>query len=655
MTGQRLYRTGDLVLRRDDGILEFVGRVDHQVKIRGYRIELGEIESTLLQHPAVTDAALALWDAGGESARLVAYVVTDSDSQLIDEQAVVEQEHVEEWKTLYNKLTYDQVDSAVDEVFNTVGWNSSYTGEPLPAEEMEEWVDATVARIRACRPRRVLEIGCGSGLLLHRLAADCERYVGTDFSEMVLGHLGKAVASRNLEQVELLARTADDFRGIQARSVDTVVINSVVQYLPSALYLMRVLEGAVEATVEGGRIFVGDVRNLRLLSAFHTSVELYRSNGTRRLAELERDIRARTDLEPELLLDPDFFHALRAVMPRIGRVQVLLKHGLHHNELTRFRYDVILHINPVKAPVEVERWVDWSEVAGDLKGVRRLLGERPEAIGFARVPNSRIRQVSMFLSSLADDRQSDTVADWNRAMEEKGEGVDPESLRSLAAAEGYATEVNYSLHGDQSMMDAVLWRCHGPIDNLLTVPSFPAPQTPKQPGTAYANDPLRGRLTRKLAPRLREFLSDRLPEYMVPATFIMLDTMPHTPSGKLDRRALPDPNLLRSGLAGDYVAPRNPVEECLVQIWADVLRLERVGIHDNFFELNGHSLLATQVTARARDLLQVEIPVRQIFENPTVAGLARFIESLRWCWKGKKKQPLMIGRRRRYDSRRTAE
>ncbi|MEH1866379.1 MAG: amino acid adenylation domain-containing protein [Nostoc sp.] len=126
---------------------------------------------------------------------------------------------------------------------------------------------------------------------------------------------------------------------------------------------------------------------------------------------------------------------------------------------------------------------------------------------------------------------------------------------------------------------------------------------------------------------VRSFLKEKLPDYMVPSAIIILDALPITPNGKLDRRALPAPDL-HSQLSDKYVAPRNPIEEILALIWAQVLKVELVGIHDNFFELGGHSLLATQLVSRVRNSLKVELPLRSLFAAPTVAELSQTIQQL---------------------------
>jgi len=124
---------------------------------------------------------------------------------------------------------------------------------------------------------------------------------------------------------------------------------------------------------------------------------------------------------------------------------------------------------------------------------------------------------------------------------------------------------------------------------------------------------------------LRLYLKEKLPDYMVPSAFVFIDAMPLTRSGKLDRARLPTPEFSRPD---EYVAPRTPVEEKMAGIWAEVLRLDRVGVHDNFFDLGGHSLLATRAISKIRDIFHAELALRKVFEFPTVAGLSSHIETI---------------------------
>jgi len=124
---------------------------------------------------------------------------------------------------------------------------------------------------------------------------------------------------------------------------------------------------------------------------------------------------------------------------------------------------------------------------------------------------------------------------------------------------------------------------------------------------------------------LKGFLKDRLPHYMVPPIFVFMSAMPLSPNGKIDRRALPDPEQTRPDLQVEYVAPRTEIEAALTEIWMQLLGLEQIGIFDNFFDLGGHSLLATKVVSRVRETFAVELPLRTIFESPTIAQLSESI------------------------------
>jgi amino acid adenylation domain-containing protein len=130
---------------------------------------------------------------------------------------------------------------------------------------------------------------------------------------------------------------------------------------------------------------------------------------------------------------------------------------------------------------------------------------------------------------------------------------------------------------------------------------------------------------------LRSLLQRKLPHYMLPSAFVILDMLPLTPNGKLDRRALPAPGHDRPDLASELELPRTQIEVTLAGMWIQLLSIEEIGIHDNFFDLGGHSLLAIQLIARMRIELQVEMPVHQLFETPTISGLASWIETLRWA------------------------
>lgn len=624
-SGARLYRTGDVGRHLPDGSLEYIGRNDSQVKIRGFRIELGEIEAALIEHPWVSGCVVSLLDDEQGEKRLVGYVVPDHDGA-DDEQ----DELVSQWESLYDD-TYSGEAADQDFDFNIVGWNSSYTAAPIPPLEMREWVDETVGAILAPAPRRVLEIGCGTGLLMFRVAPAAERYLGCDISQAAIDSVGQHVAARPelADKVELRHGQAHELTDLEPASFDAVLINSVIQYFPSVEYLRTVLELVVAATAEGGRVHVGDVRDLRLLAAYHASVQLFQSESELSLDELSGRVQQHLAQEEELVIDPAFFHALGRSLPRVTRVDVSPKRGEADNELTRFRYQVVLHVGPQPAADSKLEWLDWDRLEGGLDGlVARLTGDGPEQLALRGVPNARTLGPSAAAARLVYGEQNGeaTIAgSFREQLSERmaGEGVQPAALCALEATLPYRVTLGWGMDSPDGRFDVIFTR-----KDLSVDPAFPAPPAQQRPWTHYGNHPLQAIMTRKLAPRLRDALDQRLPGYMVPAAFVMLESLPLTANGKVDRRALPDPSWFLSQSQATFREPNSETERGLAAIWCDLLGVAQAGLDDDFFDLGGHSLLATRVLARVRETWRVELGLAALFELPTIALLAQQIDAL---------------------------
>ncbi len=624
--GARLYKTGDLAGYLPDGEIEHLGRVDHQVKIRGFRIELEEIEAVIAQHPSVAEAVVTAREDTPDEKRLVAYVVTKASSNNGDSQTSLQDQRLSDWMAIWNE-TYSQPPQQEDPSFNIIGWNSSYTGLPYSVEEMEEWVDHSVQRLLALHPKRVLEIGCGSGLLLFRIAPQCEYYFGTEPSEQALAFLERQLKTEpQLSQVVLSQRMADDFEGFEPESLDTVIINSVAQYFPSLDYLVKVLEGAVRLTKPGGAIFIGDVRNLALLTAFHTSLQVNQAPNSLSAIDLMERARRSILQDEQLAIDPSFFHALPAHLGRISHVEVQLKRGSAQNETTKFRYDVCLRIGGGSTPSAKNSLLDWQTGPQTVSELRRVLAETgAQNLVINNVTNARLLLEIKALDLLAANG-IETVGDLRGRLRDEIEkpGIDPEEWWKIGDEFNCAVEVTWSASGKRECYDVIL-RPRALSGQDMAACAIPPKVESTKDWRGYGNDPLRGVFTRRLLPHLRSFLRQRLPEYMIPSTFVLLDALPLTSNAKVDRAALPAPDSARPELEEAFQPPRNEVEAKLAEIWAGILKLDRVGIYDNFMELGGHSVLATQIISRVRDVFHVELPLRSIFESPTVADLCKKI------------------------------
>ncbi|MCB8765707.1 amino acid adenylation domain-containing protein [Planktothrix agardhii 1029] len=642
----KLYKTGDLARYLPDGQIEYLGRIDNQVKVRGFRIELGEIEAVLGQHPLVQEAiVIARADHASDhdhdklNTNLVGYLVPALKGEVLPEQlAQWQSEYVSDWQTIYED-SYRQSQSTTDDpTFNISGWNSSYTGQAMTAAEMREWVENTVSRILAGKPQRVLEIGCGSGLLLFPVAKHCQEYWGADYSSATIDNLERLCGTIEglAGKVRLFHRTADNLAGIPQAAFDTVVINSVVQYFPSVDYLLQVLEGVMKAIAAHGKIFLGDIRSLPLLEPYHAAVQLSRAAADKTLEQWQKQVNQSVATEEELLIEPQFFIALKQRFPQISWVEIVPKRGQADNELTQFRYDVTLYLgNDVQKTVIP--WLNWQRDEFSLAKLQdQLKLEQPEWLGIRDVPNQRVQEALQILDWLENPPVVSTVGELRQLLKEKPRmGINPEQMWQLGEKFGYTVHLSWWEGSQDGSFDLVFHRQSSILESAMSAvdsqpyPSFWDNETviPKS-WTDYTNNPLYGKLVQKLVPQVREFVQQKLPSYMVPQAFVLLNALPLTPNGKIDRRALPTPDTATRNLATSFLAPRTPIESQMGQIWSEVLGLERIGIKDNFFELGGHSLLATQVISRSRDLFSVELSLQNLLEYPTVANLAQIIELL---------------------------
>ncbi len=254
-------------------------------------------------------------------------------------------------------------------------------------------------------------------------------------------------------------------------------------------------------------------------------------------------------------------------------------------------------LNPVPVGVAGELYTGGAGLARGYLNHPELTGERFIPDPFGEEPGGRLYRTGDLVRYLADGR-----------IEFLGRADEQVKVRGYRVELG---EIEAALGGHESVREAVVVaRDDGRGEKRLV--AYVVATDDNAPN----------------AVTLRGHLKERLPEYMIPTAFVLLDALPLTKSGKVDRRALPAPDdAARLTFDNEFTAPRTPVEEVLAAAWAEVLGVERVGVGDDFFELGGHSLLATQVISRVREAFRVELPLRSIFESPTLAELAECVEA----------------------------
>jgi ubiquinone/menaquinone biosynthesis C-methylase UbiE len=509
----------------------------------------------------------------------------------------------------------DWTQVAEDPTLKVLRW----TEDVIDAEtEMQEWVSPVVERLRKLSADRVLEIGCGTGLLLFELAPQCSKYVGTDYSEVVLHNLEARLKNSSIDPkvAELLHRPADNFDVFEEHSFDLVIIHSVVQYFPNMEYLKRVIDGAVKLVKNGGSIFIGDVQNFALLETFHTESILNRIKGSVLMEALRQKIRKRVEIESELTIDPGFFVLLEEQMSRIENVNIQLRRGRIDNEPTKYHYDVMLHVGENQLAADAHEWVSWDDAQLTLELLgKQLENSKPQLKCLSEIPNARIRLPVEARRLVTNEKRMRNVDELREALRSVKTGIHPEDIISLGAALGYEVETRWSADGSTGHFDAVLSR-------IGTNPHHIPHREKPLPGAMsdFGNNPADKLSKQNLSSDVRKYLSGRLPDYMVPAFFVILDKLPLSPNGKVDRKALPEPDASMLTQDRAYDPPTNEQEAALAEIWAKVLKLERVGINDDVFELGGDSLLIFQIVTRATHS-GFPIKPKQIFEHRTISRI----------------------------------
>lgn len=612
--GARFYRTGDLAVRDKRGDLFFRGRSDRQIKLHGYRVEPEEIEAALRSYPGVAAAAVKTWDHGGSpDPMLVAYVVPDADAGMaVAEPGAGEGALTGQWRDVYSDLLYRGLASpdqaGADPTLNTAGWKSSYDGRHIDDAQMLEQVGQTVDRVLAMRPRHVLEIGCGTGMLLFRIAPHCETYVGTDLSPVAIDYVARQVAVDGLDGIVTLASgAADELPGAPVGGFDMVVINSVTEHFPSIDYLDAVLRKLRGSIAPGAHVYVGDNRNYSLLPLFHASVQLFRSEGSVPVPQFAIQVAQAIAEERQLTLDPAYFLQLGELGYRCCSLQCRRGHAL--NEMTAFRFDAMLRFDDGIAAVDAS-----APALGEPDLAALVAGAAAGPVAATGMRNARTIGGDLLIEAISGDSPLGTVEELRRAIAEAAPGLLPETAWHAAETHGLAVEVRPSIGSAAGDLD--LW----------LAPPGRMPEAwylPPRPLRLLANDPAQADRLTHVAAALRGHLQDRLPSYAVPSFIVALPRFMTTSHGKIDMAALPLPERLRQRRSeGRSAEPEDQAKTLLRRCWEGVLGLHDIEDDEDFFALGGNSLKAVRMVAEFKLLSGVSLSPALVFERPTLAGLA---------------------------------
>lgn len=629
-SANKIYRTGDLVRRTFSGELEYLGRIDNQVKIRGFRIELGEIEALINKRPEIKEGIVSVYEHN-EDKRLVGYLILDSDyKKSMLEKLQLNEQQVNEWEEVFDDY-YTQQAKQEDPTFNIIGWNSTYTKEPIPREEMKVWLESTVNKIITLKPRRVLEIGIGTGMILYRVAPHSESYIGTDLSRSAIQYTSRQLAElpQDYSHVQVIQQVAHQLDKVENQSVDTVILNSIIQYFPSEEYLTGIIDEVLKKLNGNGKIFIGDVRDYELLEHFYISLEMSLSEEGKTVSEARNNIETRFLKESELVLSYAYFLDLLKKFPQISNVQFTPKRGRTDNELTKFRYDVVLTVGnegceDIEKPIPISQ-LNWDERKLTIDEIKKYIkSEQKENILIRNIINTRVEKEMKALKLIEISNPNDTL----RQIEEQinlTEGIHPEELWQIADELGMKLElsINHYHNGLMGYYHALFYKDEKVLNGLLREL---VPLTESRKKEVKATTPLQIKLESKIIANIRDYLEENLPNFMVPSNFVVIEKIPLTANGKADLKALPRPFANHMPPTALEQAPTTKLQKELVDIWKDILGLKEIGVKDNFFDIGGHSLLATQLILKVRQTYHVKLPLRVLFEKPSITEMALVIE-----------------------------
>ncbi len=604
-TGERLYKTGDLGRYLPDGNIEFQGREDSQVKVNGYRIELGEIEAALQQHRGVKEAVVIAVGESRENQQLVAYIVPKSEeaSSLFETERVDYSKTQQLWKSL--------VQAGHQQAQNDF-WDIDFeTFSTLWKHQDRLYVTSV------CRALRKLGVYNSAGekhdiddLITHcKIAPRYRKWLYRALKELVkegfLQQQGKVFESTdNLPNVageelsaEVQAKVAKS-HGLTKRWIDLLPVEPtenladiITENIHSAeIYASEETSGAYEVIFAQCNAIAREI--------IQTVVQALEPGKQLRILEVGGGYGTTTEhVLP--LLPPD---RTTYIFTDISNF-FLQKAKENFADYPFVRYDLLdIEKNPNAQGYEPHKFDvviaatvlhNTRSIEETLKHIRSLLVPGGLLIAIEKTKFYRSFDLSMGLQKGFERFEDEQLRQEHPVLSK-------EQWQKVLSDLEFETSV--FMNRPDSVADFI------GFDVLLA----------RSPSSVKRFNPS----------ELRDFLQKKLPEYMIPANYILVDALPLTPNGKVDRRSLPQVKSLQENTKYDetYVAPQTKTEQLLADIWAEVLRLDNVGIHGNFFELGGDSLLGIQVIAKANQQ-GIDLKPQQIFQYPTIAELAGLVSS----------------------------
>ena len=562
--GARLYKTGDVARYCPDGNIEYIGRADHQVKLRGYRIELGEIEHTLTQHPSVSASVVTIRNTHQGDQQLVAYCVPTHQQD----------QHMEWFPCAADYGIFDEKS------------DDAMTHDHLRTTQYDQAIRQVV------KDKVVVDIGTGQDVALAKLCveAGAKKVFAIERQKSASKQAQQYVESLGLQE-KIIVLHGDLTQITLPEQVD-VCVSELIGAVGSSEGAISIINNTRKFLKPGGlmipetcRSMIGAVCLPDQLAKHLLFGTLASSYAQQIIDKIGRDVGFRVSIKnfpmSHLVSTVDIFEELDFTNQiAVDCDREILLTVKHDGNIDGFLVWLNVYVQQGMAPIDsLQHLHHWLPVyfPAFYPGIELKAGDRIEAICSRRISE---------------------------------DGVNPDYLItgqiSCQGGKQIAFEYESRLYNQRLPRNPFYEELF--LDNTSPI------QRHVSDGLSH-ND-------------LRAYIEQRLPTYMCPTLFVMIETLPTTRNGKIDRQALPEPDSLHLADAHTYIAPKGPVEELIAKIWQGLLHAEQIGQNDHFFQLGGHSLLATQLLSRLRDQLDIDLPLRIFFEHPTLRNQAHAIEEL---------------------------
>lgn len=614
--GERLYCSGDLgrwINNNRD--IEYIGRKDNQVKIRGFRVELGEIEAAINELDIV-DSNCTILERNEYSDNLVTYYVPNW-YKLKEVGTQLYNNRINNWQSIYDE-EYNNIENGNEE-FNITGWIDSFSGKPIPENEMQEWLQDIMNIILKDNPESVLEIGCGTGLIYYQLAKHITKYIGYDISSKAINQIKHRIErkEKNYPDTFLYTGEANDIKLDKKEKIDTIIINSVIQYFPSDDYLLNIIRKSLSFLKGKGKIIIGDVRDFRLLKYFRCHI----LTGNLSIDQSMDDFLWILDKEvlndEELCLSPDFFYNLKNLFPQISHIEIVQKKGQGKNEMILYRFNVVIYVGISKEVYQPD-WIDWNTIIDKAEFLNQIK-DTISPFAIKNFPNPRLFKTSKIKEGL-----SQNILTTEYFLDHINSSLSQEMhLANKMLSIIQKNEYQYEMYLNENPLEIDLFFSCDSCDRFIITTYSEKKSYDKN----ISNFPLFNEVSLELNKELKHQLSAKLPSYMVPSNLCTIHKMPLTINGKTDKSKLQNKvNIDNTQHLSNYIAPVTQTEIQLAKIWKELLNLKNISTIDNFFEKGGHSLLAVRLISSIRKYFDVDLSIKDLFENPTIKGISLLIE-----------------------------